>query len=134
MRLSRRVTRLMTSTTSTRDGLVSVNDMASAIQSFGESAVQAMVALMQAREQIDSLVQNGIRTIEMAGLTADQRNEIPPQQAERARCNRCRTDPEDSRHGQSDHRELDGGVQLADARTASGEPRRLYRRPQPFAR
>ena len=78
-----------------RDGLVSVNDMASAIQSFGESAVQAMVALMQAREQIDSLVQNGIRTIEMAGLTADQRNEYLRNEAERARAAiGVETDPE----------------------------------------
>ena len=78
-----------------RDGLVSVNDMASAIQSFGESAVQAMVALMQAREQIDSLVQNGIRTIEMAGLTADQRNEYLRNEAERARAAiGMETDPE----------------------------------------
>lgn len=78
-----------------RDGLVSVNDMASAIQSFGESAVQAMVALMQARDQIDSLVQNGIRTIEMAGLTADQRNEYLRNEAERARAAiGMETDPE----------------------------------------
>ena len=70
--------------------------MASAIQSFGESAVQAMVALMQARDQIDSLVQNGIRTIEMAGLTATTtQKRLPPQRGRtRPRCNRCRDRPE----------------------------------------
>jgi len=78
-----------------RDGLVSVDDMASAIQAFGDSAVQAMVALMQARDQIDSLVQNGIRTIEMAGLTADERNAYLRNEAERARAAiGVETDPE----------------------------------------
>ena len=78
-----------------RDGLVSVDDMANAIQAFGDSAVQAMVALMQARDQIDSLVQNGIRTIEMAGLTPDQRNEYLRNEAERARAAiGMETDPE----------------------------------------
>jgi sugar-specific transcriptional regulator TrmB len=78
-----------------RDGLVSVDDMASAIQAFGDSAVQAMVALAQARDQIDSLVQNGIRTIEMAGLTADERNAYLRNEAERARAAiGVETDPE----------------------------------------
>ena len=43
----------------------------------------------------DSLVQNGIRTIEMAGLTADQRNEYLRNEAERARAAiGMETDPE----------------------------------------
>ena len=58
-----------------------------AIQAFGDSAVQAMVALMQARPD-RSLVQDGIRTIEMAGLTADQRR--LPTQRNRTRSRRYR--------------------------------------------
>ena len=78
-----------------RAGLVPVADMANAIKAFGDSAVQVMVALAQAKDQIDSLVQNGIRTIEMAGLTADERNAYLRNEAERARASLgIETDPE----------------------------------------
>ena len=78
-----------------RAGLVPVADMANAIKAFGDSAVQVMVALAQAKDQIDSLVQNGIRTIEMAGLTADERNAYLRNEAERARAAiGVETDPE----------------------------------------
>ena len=59
---------------------------------------------MQAREQIDSLVQNGIRTIEMAGLTATNATSTCATKPERARAAiGMETDPERFATGQPDH-------------------------------
>jgi hypothetical protein len=78
-----------------RAGLVPVADMANAIKAFGDSAVQVMVALAQAKDQINQLIDSGLRTIEMAGLTPEERNSYLRNEAERARASLgIETDPE----------------------------------------